>query len=77
MPNVCRECANALDNFDSTQLLAIFDFANLDGNRVKSFRALLQEIASKHLDISGADFSKWRQIDYLRGDDFERTFFTD
>jgi CDP-4-dehydro-6-deoxyglucose reductase, E3 len=55
MPNVGRAWADALDNFEYTQLVAGFDLSNLSGNREAFLKALLQDIVAKHPGIADAD----------------------
>ena len=55
LPNVGRAWADALDNFEYTQLLAGFDLANLGGKRADDFQALLQALLKAHADMLEAD----------------------
>ena len=55
LPNVGRAWADALDNFDYTQLLADFDLANPNGKREESLKTLLQGILKNHPDVIKSD----------------------
>ena len=55
LPNVGRAWADALDNFNYTQLVAGFDLANLGGKREESLRTLLQGILDTHPDLTEGD----------------------
>lgn len=55
MPNVGRAWADALDNFNYTQMVAGFELANLAGKREESLKNLLQGIFSTHPDMMDSD----------------------
>jgi len=55
LPNVGRAWADALDNFDYTQLVADFDLANPNGKREEMLKALLKGILKDQPDIIKSD----------------------
>ncbi len=55
LPNVGRAWADALDNFEYTQMVADFDLANPNGKREESLKSLLQGMFVQHPDMLDAD----------------------
>jgi len=55
LPNVGRAWADALDNFNYTQLVAGYDLANLGGKREESLKQLMQGLLKVHPDVTGSD----------------------
>lgn len=55
LPNVGRAWADALDNFNYTQIVADFDLSNLLGKREDLLRDILQNILKAHPDLTEGD----------------------
>jgi CDP-4-dehydro-6-deoxyglucose reductase len=55
LPNVGRAWADALDNFDYTQIVADFDLSNLLGKREDLLKDILQGILKAHPDLTEGD----------------------
>jgi CDP-4-dehydro-6-deoxyglucose reductase len=55
LPNVGRAWADALDNFNYTQIVADFDLSNLLGKREDLLRDILQGILKAHPDLTEGD----------------------